>query len=397
MPILHSIFDNDLYKFTMQAAVLKSGRSVPVEYRFQNRRPEGKFTQTFFARLREEVAAMERLRATDEEIEWFGKACPFLSPQYLEYLRNFRYDRSQVNIKVDAAAHGGELHLSIHGDWAHTILWEVPLMSLISQIYFEEIDTEWKKADWERQQMLLAEKKADQLQGLTYADFGTRRRRSLFVQDLIVQAHRSKNPGFVGTSNVYLAYKYDLKPIGTMAHEWIMGCSALDGLRHANRFALKIWQKVFAGNLGIALTDTFGTPAFFGDFDLELAKMFDGVRHDSGAPLIFADQVIAHYKKLGIDPTTKTIVFSDGLDVATALRIADALRDRIRFSFGIGTNFTNDFPNSKALNMVIKLWSCGGIPVVKLSDIITKAMGDSDALRVARWTFQGIGLDNKVT
>jgi nicotinate phosphoribosyltransferase len=226
----------------------------------------------------------------------------------------------------------------------------------------------------------------------SFAEFGTRRRRSYAIQDKVIQAFQTYG-GFNGTSNVHFAMKYNLKPIGTMAHEWIMGVSALEGLRHANFHALQNWVRVYNADLGIALTDTFGTPAFFKNFNMRLAKLYDGVRHDSGDPFEFADKVIEHYKSLGIDPMSKVIVFSDGLNVEKCLEIAKYCNGKIRFSFGIGTHFTNDFEGSPALNMVIKIWMCDGVHVVKLGDGTGKTMGDPDAVRVAQWTFLDTPLD----
>ena len=389
MPILNSILDNDLYKFPMQKAILSHKQNVPVEYRYSNRRPEGKFNKNFADALKDEIDSMRNLRLTPDESGWFGNQCPFMGNDYLAYLRNYQYDPSEVEFKV----RDGELDLRIRGTWEKTILWEVPLMATISQLFFQYCDTEWtySRRDYQTKHMA----KAEVLQNCLWADFGTRRRRSWEHQNSIIDASKGCK-GFVGTSNVHFAHQYDVKPIGTMAHEWIMGISALEGLRHANRFALKIWAKVFKGNLGIALTDTFGTPAFFKDFCLELAKLYDGVRHDSGDPIEFGDRVIKHYEAMGIDPWTKTIVFSDGLTPEEAVRIAKYFAGRIQVSFGIGTNFTNDheFEDSKALNMVIKLWMCGNIPVVKLSDGIGKEIGEPDARRVANWTFGRCGLDH---
>lgn len=388
MSILNSVLDNDLYKFTMQKAVLGYRQGVPVKYVFNDRRADGKFNMEFYNAFSRELENMRTLALTPEETTWFGERCPFLGKDYLAYLHDYRYDPAEINFTI----HDGQLGLEIDGTWERTILWEVPLMSTISELYFLHCDKDWTYNG--RNYAAAHREKAALLADSWWADFGTRRRRSYIHQNLIVSESVGK-PGFVGTSNVHLAHKHGVKPIGTMAHEWIMGISALEGLRYANRHALKIWSKIFHGNLGIALTDTFGTPAFFEDFDLYLAKLFDGVRHDSGDPIEFGEKVIQHYTKLGIDPRTKTIVFSDGLDPATAAKIAEHFKGRIKISFGIGTNFTNDhaYENSKALNMVIKLFLCNGIPVVKLSDVITKQIGDRDALRVANWTFGLQGLD----
>ena len=193
---------------------------------------------------------------------------------------------------------------------------------------------------------------------------------------------------------MFFAMKYGLRPIGTMAHEWLMGMTVLEGLRNCNYYSLQNWVRVYNADLGIALTDTYGTPAFFKNFNVRLAKLYDGVRHDSGDAYKFTDAVVAHYKNLGIDPMSKIIVFSDGLNVAEAAKIKKYCEGKIKCSFGIGTSLTNDFEGSKALNMVIKLWSCDGVPVVKLSDSPGKVMGDPDAVRVAQWMFRGAALDD---
>jgi len=386
MPIITSILDTDLYKLTMQRAVLDYCPGVNVKYVFNNRRPEGRFTERFMDRLQFEVKEMGQLRLTTEESNFLHKSCPFVGREYLGYLANFRLTPEHVQTELKDE----ELRLQIEGSWEETILWEVPLMAIISQVYFEVCDTEWKFDRIEQLQKI--RNKGRKLVGYKHADFGSRRRRSFETQDLVVKTLKD-NVGFVGTSNVLLAMMHDVRPLGTMAHEWIMGISALEGLRHANRHAMRAWSQVYKGWLGTALPDTFGSEAFFGDFDHYLARLFDGVRHDSGEPLKFTDKVVAHYKSLGIDPMTKTIIFSDGLDVHEATRIAIYCYNKIGCSFGIGTNFTNDFEGSKPLNMVIKLAECNVVPVVKLSDTPTKAIGDKDALRVAKWTFLGTPLD----
>ena len=182
--------------------------------------------------------------------------------------------------------------------------------------------------------------------------------------------------------------------MGTMAHEWIMGVSGLDGLRRANREALWRWADTYDGNLGIALTDTFGTDAFFEDFGSKLARLYDGVRHDSGDPFEFGERVIAHYESLGIKSMTRTIIFSDNLDVETAIKLREYFSGRINVSFGIGTHFTNDFAHSASLQVVMKMWSIDEVPVVKLGDDPGKTYGDPEACRVARWTFTGQPLDS---
>jgi nicotinate phosphoribosyltransferase len=390
MLAIHSILDTDLYKLTMQQAVWRRYRNAQVKYVFSNRRKEGKFTQEFLDNLNAEIRSMSSLQLSESEADFLSLNCDFFEPDYIEYLRDYRFDPNEVDAKIV----NGELMLNIAGPWHRTILWEVPLMAMISEFYFLFCDRNWKlDYDFQAEQI---KRKIDRLsdQDCQFSDFGTRRRRNYYVQDLIVdQLKRSGYTGFLGTSNVHLAHKYNVRPIGTQAHEWFMGISVLEGLRHANRFGLEIWHEIYKGKLGIALPDTFGSDAFFRDFDYRLAKMYDGVRHDSADPYEFGEKLIKHYQTLGIDPITKRLVPSDGLTTDDVLMLQTCLAHRIKVSYGIGTHLTNDFPDSKPLNMVIKLSECQGVPVVKLSDVPTKAIGDPDALRVARWTFFGKPLD----
>lgn len=389
--MINSILDSDMYKFTQQQAVLEQFPDVDVEYVFTNRDLKMKFTEAAVEEIRRRIDAMASLQLSPLEYEYI-KNLRFVKPMYAEYLRNYRFDPSEVHMEL----HNNNLFLNIKGKWHSTILWEVPLMAIISEVYFELIDTDWNYEG----QVAQAQQKAIMLKECSYADFGTRRRRSYISQDIVVRT-MSQHKGFVGTSNVHLAMKYNVKPIGTVAHEWFMGVSALRGLRHANHNALYNWVKVYDADLGIALTDTYGTEAFFNDFDLKLSKEFDGVRHDSGCPFNFVDKVVKHYNSLNIDPMTKTIVFSDSLDVELVLKLVEKCKNVIKCSFGIGTFLTNDYKNSinhdksKPLNMVIKLSKCDGIPVVKLSDNPEKAIGDRDAVRVAKWTFFGKALDSE--
>ncbi|QDT39121.1 nicotinate phosphoribosyltransferase [Stratiformator vulcanicus] len=387
MPIL-SLLDNDLYKFTMQHAVLDNFPGTPVEYRFTDRRPSGRFNDAFVRGFSEELERMSELRVSDEEIEYVRSRMPFLNrPDYLTYLKSYRFDPDEVSFEV---RRDGRLELSIQGMWGRSILWEVPILAAVSEQYFRHCEADWSMEG----QPDLATEKARRLSaaGLKFADFGTRRRRNSDVQSLFIERAKRES-GFVGTSNVHFAREHDVTPIGTMAHEWIMGVSGLDGLRRANREALRRWARTFRGNLGIALSDTFGTGAFFEDFAGDLARLYDGVRHDSGDPIAFGERVIAHYHGLGVKPEHKTIVFSDSLDVDKAVELRRHFEGRINVSFGIGTHFTNDFADGRSLSIVIKMWSVAGVPVVKISDEPAKAQGDPDALRVARWTFEGAPLD----
>lgn len=394
MPI-YSLLDTDLYKFSMQLAVLQNFAGAEAVYRFKDRN-KTVYNDAFIKGLEEDIDVLSQISLRDVELRYIRDHLAFLAkPDYLSYLNNYRFDPNQIKFGLDSE---GCLELEIFGNWEEAILWEIPLMACISERYFLHCDTNWTVSN----QYELAENKALRLSynNCTYADFSTRRRRNLTSQETFVKAALSvakKHPGFVGTSNVHLARIFDTKAIGTMAHEWFMGISGLVGLRHANREGLWRWANTYEGNLGIALPDTFGTQAFFEDFDGQLARMYDGVRHDSGDPLLFGDKVIDHYRKHNIKCLSKTIVFSDSLNVQKALEIQKYFAGRINVSYGIGTHFSNDFQNSPPLNIVIKLWSINGIPVVKLSDEPGKIQGDRDACRVANWTFFGTPLDLKVT
>ena len=389
MPIIRSILDTDLYKLTMSKAVLRLRQQrLPVVYKFIDRSKTGLFNNGFMEGFYTELENMSQLALTRDEASWLKSDVKFLGDEYVEWLRNFRPNPDRIKAKlVD-----GDLELSIEdgATWEKDIWWEVSLMAMISELYFIHCDTNWT---FDRQfQISQIHNKAHILKKCFFSDFGTRRRRCYEIQDLIV-GELKQYPNFNGTSNVHLAHKHGVKPIGTMAHEWIMGISALESLRHANRYALRLWSECFDGNLGIALTDTFGTDAFWPDFDGSLARLFDGVRHDSDDPYAFGYKTIEHYKNMNIYPMSRMIVFSDALDPPKAAALEEEFRGKIRTGFGIGTNFTNDFPGSKPLNMVIKLYEINGIPVVKLSDSPTKAIGDKDALRVAKWVFNGTPLD----
>lgn len=382
MACVQSLLDNDLYKFTMQNAVLKYRQNIPVKYCFNNRRPEGKFNEDFSINFEKELQNMQKLSMNLQQFIWFTNTLPWFNEDYIQYLRNYRYNPQEVQWQVK----NGELELEISGSWERTILWEVPLMATISELFFKYCDKNWDSESFPTKQRQNIVKKGLALDGISFMDFGTRRRRNFESQYLTVKILKQFLT-FKGTSNVHLAHEFGVSAIGTMAHEWIMGISALESLRHANRDALNIWQKVYQGQLGIALTDTFHTDTFYDDFDGVLARVFDGVRHDSGNPYQFVDKTIKAYSRLGINPLSKTIVFSDGLNPEEALKLAKYCEKKINTSFGIGTNFTNDVENSPALNMVIKLTNCNGVPVVKLSDSPSKSIGDKDALRVAQWTF----------
>lgn len=391
MSIIRSILEQDCYKLNMCANILRHHPGVTTEFRFNNRRPEGAFNDGFLTAFNREIRAMGSLSLKDDEEDFVHQEMPWLRPHFLAFLKNFRYKPEQVDVRlVD-----GELEINFKGPQETNMMWEVPTMALISELFFEHCETSWRHGNWAQRYMDRTIEKTKILNNCFVSEFGLRRRHSYDIQDLAVRAFKEHHSKFVGVSNVHMAMKHGLKPIGTMAHEMFMFYSVMRGLRHANRYVLEDWMETFKGEVGIALTDTFGTPAFYEDFIGILARAFDGVRHDSDNPYKFGESVIGHYKVLRIDPISKTIVFSDSLDSKRAAAIEEYFRGKIKTSYGIGTHLTNDFPECEALNMVIKLWSVAGVPVVKLSDVEGKQIGDPDALRVAKWTFLGRALDEK--
>jgi len=383
--MLTSLLDNDFYKITMQNAVIKRFPYAHARYAFINR-GEHAFPEGFGEALRGEVDRMATLRLSDEEKRYLQTTCPYLDPTYLDFLAGFRYDPSEVTIEQQ----GSELSVVMEGPWYRTILWEVPLMALISELWYQLRGVSVSEDD----EALIEQRTREKIElyrqhGLKIAEFGTRRRFSFAVHDRVVKALRHYGgEAFSGTSNVLLAMRHGVKPIGTHAHEWFMFHGARFGFKMANSLALEHWVDVYRGDLGIALTDTFTTRAFFESFDKKFAKLFDGVRHDSGDPIEFADATIAHYQRLGINPLSKNIIFSDALTPEKVERIRAFCQGRIGMAFGIGTNFTNDI-GVAPMNMVIKMVEArpegqGWLPVVKLSDVPTKNTGDPEMIALAK-------------
>lgn len=384
---LTSILDNDFYKITMQQGVIRLFPSAKARYKFINRGKHA-FPEGFEKALRAAVDQMALLKLTKEEKHFLKVTCPYLDPVYLDFLEGYRYQPEEVQIEQ----HGDQLEVRVEGLWYRTILWEVPLMSLICELYYvlkgsNRISNE--------EVMQLTAKKIEKYKalGVTVAEFGTRRRYSYQVHRSVLKALNEYGTGsFIGTSNVHMAMMYQTKPIGTHAHEWFMFHAARYGFKMANAMGLEHWVNVYRGDLGIALSDTYTTEVFFSQFDKMFSKLFDGVRHDSGDPLLFADKVIDHYQKMGIDPKSKTIIFSDGLNYEKVERIAAHCQGRIGMSFGIGTNLTND-AGPDPMNIVIKMteaqpkdgeWT----EVVKLSDEHGKYTGSEAMINLAKTILQ---------
>lgn len=379
--IIRSIIDNDLYKFTQQQAVIQLFPRHYVKYKFINR-GNTKFPDGFDVLLRQELKKMEHLSLLQNEALFLTLNCEFLTPTYIDFLRGYRYDSTEVGV----TQHDGDLDITISGYWYKTILWEVPLMALISELYFKMTGEDIDDRSIREKNNHNKGKKFYQY-SMKVADFGTRRRYSYDNQFEVVKDLQSVfdngNPFLIGTSNIHIAMKLGLKPIGTHAHEWVSAIAALMGYNYANKNMMDAWISVYQGDLGIALTDTFGLKSFLNDFDKKFAKLFDGVRHDSGDPFDFSNKIVAHYKSLGIDPMSKTIVFSDGLDVEKSIELHNYCKNKIKTSFGIGTNLTNSI-GVKPINMVIKIVSINGKDAIKLSDIKDKHTGNKETIDIVK-------------
>ena len=309
--MIRSILDTDLYKLTQNAAVLQLYPNTPVTYEFINRNLSQKFNQQAYQYIVESVKEMGNLKTKDEEISFLQNRCPYLPKWYFNWLKSYRFDPNEVEILYN----NGELKIIVSGDWDSTILWEVPLLAIVSDSYFLHVDKNWSMYG----QIELINEKGRKLElaGCKFSDFGTRRRRNFITQELVVE-ELSKFDNFVGTSNPYLAMRFPTLtrgrphcPKGTMAHEFISAHQVLGGIRHSNRDAMRAWREVYKRDLGTALTDTLGSDTFFNDIDAELAHSFDSLRCDSGDNFIYIDKTIKFYEKHKIDPHHKSIIFSD--------------------------------------------------------------------------------------
>ena len=376
--VLTSLLDNDFYKFTMQCGVVQLFPKTKARYTFINR-GKHEFPEGFDKALRAAVDAMAELKLTKDEKAFLVKNCPYLSPLYLDFLEGYRYDPSEVHI----AQEGSDLKVTVEGHWYRTILWEVPLLAIISELYYQLTNaTAWTDAQ------VIANTRDKEL-GVVFAEFGTRRRHSYHVHDIVMRTLlEGYGSTFIGSSNVHFAMKYKVKPIGTHAHEWFMFHAAEYSYKMANALSLEHWVDVYRGDLGVALSDTYTTDVFFKQFDKKFSKLFDGVRHDSGDPIVFAEKTIAHYKKMGIDPLSKYIIFSDGLNPKKVQAITEACKGKIGISFGIGTDLTNDV-GLRPMNIVMKLTEVltsddEWVPTVKLSDEPNKHTGDPKMIALAK-------------
>jgi nicotinate phosphoribosyltransferase len=377
--IITSLLDTDLYKFTMMQVVLHHFPAAQVEYRFKCRTPGIDLTPCI-DEIREEIQALCSLRFRERELSYL-RGMRFIKSDFVDFLGIFQMNEKYISV-TPAEADNGEIDITVKGPWLHTILFEIPVLAVVNEIYFRKTQP---IANYTEGRQRLNEKIAliGGVVGLTdckIADYGTRRRFSRVWHEEVIGTLRERlGAQFAGTSNVNLAMRYNLIPLGTMAHEYLQACQALGPrLRDSQTFGFEVWAKEYRGDLGIALSDVYGFDAFLRDFDMYFCKLFDGVRHDSGDPFAWGERMIGHYAKNRVDPQTKTLIFSDGLDFTRVVELYQRFHDRVRLAFGVGTNLTNDL-GYVPLQIVIKMVRCNGQPVAKLSDTPAKNMCDDTA------------------
>ena len=381
--IITSLLDTDLYKFTMMQVVLHQFPGAEVEYKFKCRNagsPGIGNLSPYVHEIREEIRGLCSLQFQDAELSYL-KAMRFIKSDFVDFLGIFQLNEKYVSVN---ALPTGEVEVVIRGPWLHTILFEIPVLAIINEVYFRKTQ---KQPDLNEGRKRL-ETKIGQLQPsnlaeLKIADYGTRRRFSKawheeVLRTLVSRLGTGADGQLAGTSNVLFAMKLGLTPLGTMAHEYLQACQALGPrLRDSQVFGFEMWAKEYRGDLGIALSDVYGMSAFLRDFDLYFCKLFDGARHDSGDPFQWGERMLGHYAQNRVDPKTKTLIFSDGLTVPRTVELYQQFKGRCQLAFGIGTNLTNDL-GYEPLQIVIKMVRCNGQPVAKLSDTPSKNMCDDE-------------------
>ncbi len=376
--IINSLLETDMYKFSMGQTIFHQFTSYKTTWTFKCRNKDVHFTDEMVEEIREQVQAFCQLRFTEEELEYLDNIT-WIKGTYVDFLRLWQPRYEEFTITTDAPC---GLAIDAAGTWLNTSMYEIPVLAIVNEVYFRmayDYDVLLKqfKRRLDEKVRLLEE---DTYRLSDFSEFGLRRRLSAEAQEMAVKAiaevELPADSHFIGTSNVYLAKKFNLKPVGTMAHEWIM-CTGQGNHKHnpaySNWYALDAWVKEYGILNGIALTDTITTDCFLRDFQLTYATLFSGVRHDSGDPYEWGDKMIAHYNSLGINPRTKTLLFSDSLDFERATALYDYFKDKAKVAFGIGTFISND-TDEEALNIVMKTTKCNGMDVAKISDVAGKGM-----------------------
>lgn len=379
-PIIQSLLDTDLYKFTMWQTMLHRHPQAQAEYRFVCRNTPAFPLADLLPEVNAQLDHLCSLSFQEDELAYLG-ALRYIKSDFVDFLRIFRFQRRFIQ----AAADGPMLRIVAEGPQVHVMAFEIYVLAIVNELYFRRADQAAAVAEGRRR----LDAKIEQLESLgrevkhrhpfEFFDFGVRRRFSRAWHAEVVETFKTRVPQyFKGTSDVRLAQQLDLVPIGTMAHEYLQSYQAFDvRLRDFQRLALENWVQEYRGDLGVALTDVVGMDAFLADFDLYFAKLFDGLRHDSGDPVVWGEKALAHYAKLRIDANTKRLTYSDGLDLPEAFRLYRHFADRVQLGFGIGTNLSNDV-GLVPLNIVMKLTRCNGQPVAKLSDSPGKTLCDDE-------------------
>ena len=378
--IIDSLLDTDLYKFTMWQTMLHRHPQTQAEYRFVCRnQPEWPL-----AGLLDEVNAqldhLCSLHFSADELAYLG-GLRFIKSDFVDFLRIFRFQREFISARVE----GPHLRIEARGPQVHVMAFEIYVLALVNELYFRRFDAQTALAEGRRRlagkigKLHAFAREPASRHPFELFDFGVRRRFSRAWQREVVATLKTELPEyFKGTSNVLLAKELGLVPIGTMAHEYLQTYQAQGvRLRDFQKAALEDWVQEYRGDLGVALTDVVGMDAFLADFDLYFAKLFDGLRHDSGDPVVWGEKALAHYAKLRIDAHTKRLVFSDGLDIDAAIRLYRHFGSRTQLGFGIGTHLTNDV-GLTPLNIVMKLTACNGQSVAKLSDSPGKTLCEDE-------------------
>lgn len=377
--IITSLLETDMYKFSMGQAIYHQFSDYKTTWTFKCRNKDVVFTKEMVDEIDNQIRLYCNLRFTEEELEYLNNI-KWIKGSYVDFLRIWkpRYEDFEITTKGDNG-----ISIEAKGTWLNTSMYEIPTLAIVNEVYFRmahDYDDLYEsfKEKLESKVNLL---KTDAFKLGAFSEFGLRRRFSADAQDLAVKKIKDASSDFVssffvGTSNVYLAKKYDLTPVGTMAHEWIM-CAGQGNHKHnpaySNWYALDAWVKEYGVLNGTALTDTITTDCFLKDFQLTYSTLFTGVRHDSGDPFEWGDKMIEHYKSLDVDPTSKTLLFSDGLDFEKATRLNEYFKQRAKVAFGIGTYISND-TKVPALNIVMKITACNGMDVAKISDTPGKGM-----------------------
>ncbi len=375
-PIVISLLDTDLYKFNMNQVIFHKHTDLCGQYYFKCRNEGIVFTPEMVREINEQVDYLCSLRFKKEELNYL-RSIRFIKNDYVEFLRIWHPLRDYVNIEL---RDNGELSVIVDGPLFSAMQFEIYLLEIINEVYFR-LSYDYESLRNSAEERLNEKIKAfnDGTYTFKFAEFGCRRRLSREWEEVVVRRLVSETSNCVGTSNVYFAMKYNITPVGTYAHEFVQMYQGIDSipLAYTNHYAMEDWYNEYNGDNGTALTDTVTTDLFLLDFTRSMVNNYTGVRHDSGDPYVWGEKIIAHYKKYGVDPKTKILLFSDSLDFDSAQALYEYFRDKVKVSFGIGTFVSND-TSEQSLNIVIKLQYVNGRPVAKLSDSPGKAMCHDD-------------------